>query len=38
LVDEFVDTRPVFTLGGLALGIIATCYYIYAKLNQYLKE
>jgi F0F1-type ATP synthase assembly protein I len=38
LVDELVDTRPVFTLGGLALGIIATCYYIYAKLNQYLKE
>ena len=38
LVDELVDTRPAFTLGGLALGIIATCCYIYAKLNQYLRE
>ena len=38
LVDELVNTRPAFTLGGLALGIIATCCYVYAKLNQYLKE
>jgi F0F1-type ATP synthase assembly protein I len=38
LVDELVDTRPAFTLGGLALGIVATCCYVYAKLNQYLKE
>ncbi|MGH3973277.1 MAG: AtpZ/AtpI family protein [Pseudonocardiaceae bacterium] len=38
LVDEVVNTRPAFTLAGLALGIVATGYYIYAKLNQYLKE
>jgi F0F1-type ATP synthase assembly protein I len=38
LVDEVVHTRPAFTLAGLALGIVATCYYIYVKLNQYLKE
>ncbi|MGH3936116.1 MAG: AtpZ/AtpI family protein [Pseudonocardiaceae bacterium] len=38
LVDEVVNTRPVFTLAGLALGIVATCYYVYLKLNQYLKE
>ena len=38
LVDELVNTRPAFTLGGLALGIVATCCYVYAKLNQYLKE
>lgn len=38
LVDELVNTRPAFTLAGLALGIIATCYYVYVKLNQYLKE
>lgn len=38
LVDEVMSTRPVFTLAGLALGIVATCYYVYLKLNQYLKE
>lgn len=38
LVDEAVGTLPAFTLVGLALGIIATCYYVYAKLKQYLKE
>lgn len=38
MVDELADTRPAFTLGGLALGIVATCCYVYAKLNQYLKE
>ncbi len=37
-VDATLDTLPVFTLVGLALGIIATCWYIYAKLMKYLKE
>lgn len=38
LADKLMDTLPVFTLVGLALGIVATCFYIYTKLNQYLKE
>ncbi len=38
LADRALDSLPVFTLVGLALGIIATCCYIYAKLKQYLKE
>ena len=38
LADWALDTLPVFTLIGLALGIVITCYYVYAKLKQYLKE
>lgn len=38
LADWALDTLPVFTLLGLALGVAATCYYVYAKLKQYLKE
>ncbi|HEU0087823.1 MAG TPA: AtpZ/AtpI family protein [Pseudonocardiaceae bacterium] len=38
LADRALDTLPVFTLLGLALGIVATCCYVYAKLKQYLKE
>ncbi|MGH3785958.1 MAG: AtpZ/AtpI family protein [Pseudonocardiaceae bacterium] len=38
LADQALDTLPVFTLTGLALGIVVTCYYVYAKLKQYLKE
>ena len=38
LADRVLDSLPVFTLVGLALGIIATCCYMYAKLKQYLKE
>jgi F0F1-type ATP synthase assembly protein I len=38
LVDTALETLPVFTLIGLALGIVATGLYIYAKLNKYLKE
>lgn len=38
LVDWALDTLPVFTLIGLALGIVVTCYYVYTKLKQYLKE
>lgn len=36
--DTALDTLPVFTLVGLALGIVGTCLYVYAKLNKYLKE
>ncbi|MPZ66390.1 MAG: hypothetical protein GEU83_13060 [Pseudonocardiaceae bacterium] len=38
LVDGALGTLPVFTLVGLAVGIVATCLYVYAKLNKYLKE
>jgi F0F1-type ATP synthase assembly protein I len=38
LADWALDTLPVFTLIGLALGIVVTCYYVYAKLKHYLKE
>lgn len=37
-VDAALDTLPVFTLVGLALGIVVTCLYVYAKLEKYLKE
>lgn len=38
LADWALDTLPVFTLIGLAVGIVTTCYYVYTKLKQYLKE
>lgn len=38
LTDAALDTLPVFTLIGLAVGIVATGLYIYAKLKKYLKE
>lgn len=38
LADWALDTLPVFTLFGLALGIAVTCWYVYTKLQQYLKE
>jgi len=38
LADSVMDTLPVFTLVGLALGIVLTCWYIYTKVKQYLQE
>lgn len=38
LVDAVLDTLPVFTLVGLTLGIVATCLYVYVKIEKYLKE
>ena len=38
LVDEVVDTLPVFTLVGLALGILGACIYIYGQFSKFLKE
>ncbi len=38
LADAALDTLPLFTLIGLALGILATGLYIYAMLRKYLKE
>ncbi|MGH4010625.1 MAG: AtpZ/AtpI family protein [Pseudonocardiaceae bacterium] len=38
LVDEVVNTLPVFTLAGLALGIVGAGVYIYTKFTKFLKE
>ncbi|MGH3900413.1 MAG: AtpZ/AtpI family protein [Pseudonocardiaceae bacterium] len=38
LVDEAVNTLPVFTLVGLALGIVGAGVYIYTQFTKFLKE
>lgn len=38
LVDEVVNTLPVFTLAGLALGIAGAGLYIYTQFMKFLKE
>ena len=38
LVDFVVNTLPVFTLVGLALGIVGAGGYLYTKFAQFLKE
>lgn len=38
LVDAALDTLPVFTLVGLALGIAGSGLYIYGKFKKFLKE
>lgn len=38
LVDEVVNTLPVFTLAGLALGIVGAGIYIYTQFAKFLKE
>lgn len=35
-VDSRAHTQPTFTLTGLAVGIIATCWYGYSKFRRYL--
>ncbi len=38
LVDQLVGTLPVWTLVGLALGIVGASVYIYTKFKTLLKE
>ncbi len=38
LADAALDTLPVFTLVGLALGIVASGLYIYSQFKKFLKE
>jgi F0F1-type ATP synthase assembly protein I len=38
LVDEVLDTLPVFTLVGLVFGIVGACVYIYGQFSKFLKE
>jgi F0F1-type ATP synthase assembly protein I len=35
-VDGRVHTQPVFTLTGLAVGMVATCWYGYATIRRFL--
>jgi F0F1-type ATP synthase assembly protein I len=36
-VDDRLHTSPIFVLVGLALGIIAAAFYVYAEFSKYLK-
>jgi F0F1-type ATP synthase assembly protein I len=38
LVDKMLDSLPVFTLTGLALGIVGACVHAYAQFKKFLKE
>lgn len=38
LTDAALDTLPVFTLVGLALGIVGSGLYIYREFKKFLKE
>lgn len=38
LADQVVQTLPVFTLAGLALGIVGAGVYVYTKFTRFLKE
>jgi F0F1-type ATP synthase assembly protein I len=38
LADAVLDTLPVFTLVGLALGIVGSGLYIYGEFKKFLKE
>lgn len=38
LLDKLMDTLPVFTLVGLAIGIVGAGVYIYTKFTTFLKE
>jgi len=39
LIGWFVDSRahtvPIFTMIGLAVGLVSTCWYGYAKVRRY---
>jgi F0F1-type ATP synthase assembly protein I len=38
LADRSLDTLPIFTLVGLALGIVGACVHVYAQIKTYFKE
>ena len=37
-VDSRVGTLPVFTLIGLAVGLVTACYYAYVKFRSFMKD
>jgi F0F1-type ATP synthase assembly protein I len=38
LIDALLDSLPVFTLAGLALGVAGACVYVYAQFKKFFKE
>ncbi len=38
LVDSLLDTSPLFILIGLALGLVAACWYAITEFRKYLKN
>jgi F0F1-type ATP synthase assembly protein I len=38
LADKAMDSLPICTLIGLALGIIAACVHVYAQFKTFFKE
>lgn len=38
LVDTLVGSLPLFTLIGLALGIVGASLFVYGQMKRYLKE
>lgn len=38
LLDSMLDSLPVFTFVGLALGIVGACVHAYVQFKKFLKE
>ncbi len=38
LVDEVLDSLPVFVLIGLALGVIGASGYVYVQFKKFMKD
>jgi F0F1-type ATP synthase assembly protein I len=38
LVDAMLDSVPVFTMVGLALGVAGACVYVYVQFKKFFKE
>ncbi len=37
-IDSQADTLPIFSLVGLAAGIVAACFYGYVKFRRFMKN
>jgi F0F1-type ATP synthase assembly protein I len=37
-IDTRMNTLPIFTLVGLAVGITTACFYAYAKFRKFMKD
>ena len=38
LLDEVLDSLPVFVLIGLALGVVGASGYVYAQFKKFMKD
>lgn len=38
LLDEAMDSLPVFVLCGLALGVVGASWYIYVQFKKFMKD